>query len=214
MSLVDVLISVPTRGTIRWETVTALEAARDYMGEGTAPILYQPGNLSVAMTRNRIVKRFLETDYTMLAMVDDDIAPPINFVEMLRPHLGEYAMVSLPHPAPHPADPSVMCLTVYDESPGEGYRPKGLWQGINDADAVATGCVLISRTALEELGPAPFRVSADPDATVTSDDFLFCQDLKAAGFKVGAVWEGRPIDHFHVASLAPIAESQLQGVSS
>ena len=50
------MVAVPTRGAIRWETVTALEEARDCT-PGLGPIVYQPGNLSVALTRNRIVEQ-------------------------------------------------------------------------------------------------------------------------------------------------------------
>lgn len=211
MTRPDVLITVPTRGMVRWETVTALEAARDYLGEGTHPILYQPGNLSVAMTRNRIVKRFLETDLAVLAMVDDDIAPPVNFVEMLLPYIGEYGMVAIPHSATHAHDPRKLHLTAYEAVPGEGFRPKGVWTGINQVDAVATGCVLIGRPVFDALGPAPFRVASDPGDMVASDDLLFCIDLHDAGFKVGAYWDGHPADHFTAVNLTPLTEEQLAG---
>ncbi len=200
-----VLISVPTRGAIRWETVTALEAARDYMGEGVPPIVYEAGNLSVAMTRNRIVDRFLATDCDLLAMVDDDVAPPINFVELLEPHMDEYAMVAIPHVAPHPADPSHLIFTAY-EMADDGIRPKGLWTGINTCDFVATGCVVIRRDALVQLGPAPFRIAHDPQAPIKSDDFLFCADLQEAGLKVGAYWDGHPADHINVVNLTWLTE--------
>lgn len=208
MSRPDVLIAVPTRGAIRWETATRLEGARDYLGEGTAPILYEPGNLSVAATRNKIVKRFLASDLTLLAMVDDDVAPPVNFVELLLPFMVEYAMVAIPHVSPHASDLSVLHLTAY-EATEDGIQPKGLWEGINDCDFVATGCVLISRFALEELGPAPFRIADDPDAPIRSDDFLFCLDLREKGMKVGAYWGGQPVDHVTTANLSPLGARQL-----
>ncbi len=208
----DVLISVPTRGSVRWETATALEAARDYIGD-VAPILYQPGNLSVAATRNQIVRRFMSTDLTLLAMVDDDVAPPVNFVELLMPFMREYAMVAIPHVAIHPTDPGILYLTAYeavDSGAGLGIQPKGLWSGINDCDFVATGCVLISRFALEQLGPAPFRIEHDPDAIMKSDDFLFCLDLRAVGLKVAAYWDGQPADHIHNANLSQLGAQQFE----
>jgi len=208
----DVLISVPTRGQIQWQTVTALEAARDYMGPGTPPILYQEGNLSVALTRNRIVKRFLETDCTVLAMVDDDIAPPVNFVELLLPFLLDFAMIAIPHAAPHPLAPETLYLTAYDEELSSGdLKPAGLWQGINEVDAVATGCVLVGRHVFEAgaLGSAPFEIAADPRDRLQSDDLLFCRKLKLNGYRVGCYWDGRPVDHFRSVSLAPLAAATL-----
>jgi hypothetical protein len=206
----DVLLAVPTRGQIQWQTATALEAARDYMGEDTPPIVYQEGALSVALTRNRLVKRFLETDCQVLAMVDDDVAPPINFVEMLLPFLDGRGMVALPHASPHPVEQDKIMLCVYELDPGSGFlRGAGVWGGINDVEAVATGCVLIGRHVLEELGPAPFRMPSDPDAFLQSDDLIFCADLRAAGYKIGCLWEGIPVDHFRPVSIAPLAQAAL-----
>jgi len=104
----------------------------------------------------------------------------------------------------------VLCLSAFEAMADGGYVPTGLWEGINRVDAVATGCVLIKRSVFLHLGPAPFRIESDPTARVQSDDFLFCEDLKAAGLKVGAYWEGRPVDHFHSVALAPLAEAQLK----
>jgi hypothetical protein len=208
--MTDTLIAVPTRGQIQWQTVTALEAARDYMGPGTPPILYQEGSLSVALTRNRIVQKFMRTDHRFLAMVDDDIAPPINFVELLEPHMDEFAMVAIPHASPHPTEPSTMHLTAYDEELSSGdLKPTGLWTGINEVDAVATGCVLISRAALEQIGAHPFEMPNDPHARLRSDDLIFCRKLKRAGLRVGCYWVGEPVDHFRVVSLAPLMEREL-----
>lgn len=201
------MLAVPTRGQIGWQTVTALETARDY-SSGLAPIIYQPGNLSVALTRNRIVQRFLASDCTSLAMVDDDIAPPINFLELLDPYVPEYGLVALPHPMPHPAEPGTMIFSSF-EVEGDDLRPKGLWTGMNDVDAVATGCVVVSREALEELGPAPFRINHDPRAVLQSDDFIFCEDLRSAGYRIGCYWDGNFVDHFRSTGLEPLLAAQL-----
>jgi hypothetical protein len=201
-----VLLSVPTRGQIQWQTVTRLEEARDAT-PGLRPILYQPGNLSVAMTRNRVVRRFLETDCTTLVMVDDDVVPPMDFIGLLDRHVGEYGLVAIPHPMPVPADPGLVALGAFLRVTA-GYAGASLDLGMNEVDAVATGCVAVSREALEALGDAPFRIEHDPSADVTSDDFLFCSDLQEAGFRIGCWWDGRPCDHVSSVSLGPILESQ------
>ena len=201
-------LSVPTRGCVSWQTVTRLEAVRDDT-PGLRPILYQPGNLSVAQTRNRIVKQFLATDCTTLVMVDDDVVPPPHFLAALDRLIPEFACVAVPHPMPSPADPSTLILTAYLEASG-GLVAASLTEGANEVDAVATGCVAISREALENLGPAPFRIAHDPDAPITSDDFLFCADLKTAGFRVGAWWDGWPCDHISTVSLAPLMEAAME----
>lgn len=203
-----ILLAVPTRGQIQWQTVHRLEEIRDAT-PGLRSILWQPGNLSVALTRNAIVKQFMDTDCTTLALVDDDIVPPPHFLEKLDPHLPEYGMVSVPHPMPVPADPSKIALGAFRNTP-DGYAGIDLHKGMNEVDAVATGCVLVSREALVMLGDNPFRIENDPSALQTSDDFFFCTDLREAGFKIGSWWDGWYCDHVTAVNLAPILEGQMR----
>lgn len=206
-----VLVSVPTRGSIHWQTVTALEGLRDAT-PGLRPILYQEGNLSVALTRNKIVKRFLETDCSVLVMVDDDIVVPPHLMEAIVPHVPEFAMVSIPHPMPG-SDNASLVLSAFQAN-SFGLILAELEQGLNEVDAVATGCVAISREALEKLGPNPFRIESDPDAEITSDDFLFCADLRAAGYRIGCWWDGWFCDHIRAVQLAPLMEARLHSTSA
>ena len=207
-----ILLAVPTRGCVNWQTVTRLEEARDQT-PGLRPIFYQPGNLSVALTRNRIVRQFLATYCTTLIMVDDDVVPPPTFVEILDRPLGEFACVAIPHPMPHPQDPSRLILTAYSQGDND-LIPHDLEDGLNEVDAVATGCFAVSREALERLGHAPFLIADDPDAPVKSDDFLFCADLKTAGFRIAAWWDGWCADHVSQVNLGALWERQNAGERS
>lgn len=206
-----VLVSVPTRGSIHWQTVQSLEALRDDT-PGLRSILYQEGNLSVALTRNKIVKRFLETDCEVLVMVDDDIVVPPHLMQSIVPRIPEFAMVSIPHPMPA-ADNSTLVLSAFKANVFGHLNLAELEPGLNEVDAVATGCVAISREALEALGPHPFRIEHDPDADITSDDFLFCADLRAAGYRIGCWWDGWYCDHIRAVQLAPLMEARLHSTS-
>lgn len=201
----DILLAVPTRGQISWATATRLEEIRD-LNPGLRPIVYQPGNLSVALTRNKIVRQFLETDCEVLAMVDDDVVPPPHFLD-IREHLGEFGMVSIPHPMPTPVGDRLV-FTVFDGD-GDGLCAVSPQQGLNECEATATGAVVISREALEAVGEDPFRITHDPTAELTSDDFLFCRDLRACGFKIGYFWDGWYCDHHTTVGLAPLIESTI-----
>lgn len=194
------MVAVPTRGAIRWETVTRLEEARDRT-PGLRPIVYQPGNLSVALTRNRIVERFLDTGCETLVMVDDDIVPPPDFIETLDKCMVSVEIAAIPHVMPTPGTPSELMLTAYIDG-----IPAGLNEGLNLVHAVATGCVAVSRDVVNQI---KFRIDNDPSSAV-SDDFLFCADARAAGFRIGAWWDGWYCDHVTAVSLAPILESQLR----
>lgn len=201
-----ILISVPTRGMIGWATVTRLEAIRDRY-QGMSPILYQPGNLSVAQTRNRIVREFLDGPWQALLMVDDDVIPSPHFLDEARGRLGECDVICLPHPMPNPEAVGHLVFGVFDESEIGLVHAQPEF-GLNECDAVATGCVLIHRRVLESLGPVAFHIDDDPDAEFTSDDFIFCRDAKQAGYRVGYWWDGWFADHHSTVSLAPLIEAR------
>ncbi|HEY1249180.1 MAG TPA: hypothetical protein VGE97_09345 [Nitrososphaera sp.] len=190
------MIAVPTRGSIRWETVKRLnEITRN--NPDLPPILYQAGNLNVALTRNRIVEQFMATDCQTLIMVDDDIVPPPHLLETLPNYIPEYAIVAIPHPMPHPINSEQLILTAYKDG-----KPCDLTEGINEVDTVATGCCAIGREVFDTLR---FRMQ---DTGSMSDDFLFCEDLRKAGYKVGAWWDGWFCDHITTVSLAPLFEGR------
>lgn len=207
----DVLIAVPTRGTVQWSTATRLEAIRDRY-PGMAPILYEPGNLSVALTRNRIVKKFMDGPWQALAMIDDDVIPAPHFLE-LAAHLdgSEFGMVCMPHPMPNPKNQGQLMLGIFAEVEG-GFIPIPPQRGLHECDAVATGAVVISRAALVTVGKHPFRITHDPDAEVQSDDLLFCRDLRKHGLKVGYYMDGWFSDHHSVVALAPLVENAMEAI--
>lgn len=202
----NVFLSVPTRGQIQWQTVTRLEEIRD-AHPGMRSILYQEGNLSVAMTRNKIVKQFLATNCDVLVMVDDDTVPSPHFLESVVPIPEGFGMVGLPYPT---VNGNQLGFTAYRETAtGMEFVPV-LENGWNECDALGTGCVAISREAIVVLGENPFRIENDPDVQITSDDFLFCGDLRSAGYKIGCWWDGWYADHIRAIGLAPLMESILR----
>jgi hypothetical protein len=172
---------------------------------GLRPILYQEGNLSVALTRNKIVNLFLDTECDYLVMVDDDVVPPpesLTYLPELLEANDDYGMIAVPHVMPLPGQPGRLILTAFGDV-------EDLVKGLNEVDLVATGCVGISRAALVALGENPFWIENDPTATIQSDDFLFCKDLHEAGFKIGAWYDGWYCDHLTTVSLAPLYEASM-----
>lgn len=203
----DILLAVPTRGQIDWATVTRLEEIHARAGLAD-PILYQPGNLSVALTRNRIVRRFLAGNWKVLAMCDDDVIPPPHWLDTATklPDSG-LAMIATPHPMPVP-DGSSLMLSIFDGR-FDALRPVAPRDGLHRCAAVATGAVVIAREPLEALaGQGPFRIENDPEAPITSDDFLFCADLAVNGYAVGYWFDGSYANHHSAVGLAQLLEGQ------
>ena len=152
------------------------------------PILYQPGAASVAYNRNLIVKWFLESDAEILVMIDDDIVPPLNFLDVLLPIPEGYGMVGVLLPTIPDPKSGCRCTASTKRMDDElGIRAADMEFGLNECDAIATNCVAIRREALEEFGPdnCVFRFDANPNAVIHGEDILFCKDLREAGWKVG-----------------------------
>lgn len=197
----NVLISVPTRGQMCWQTVTRLEQIRDDR-PGLPPILYEPGHLSIAATRNQIVGKFMVSDCDVLVMVDDDVVPPPHFLDVTE-YLPEYGMVGVPCPLWFP-EPGFH-LNVYRFDDDQALRLFDCDPGINDVDALGTGCVAVHRTVFERLGSSPFRF----EQPGVSEDFVFCADLRKHDLRIGCFWDGWYADHIRAMSMAPLMEARL-----
>ena len=210
------MLAVPTRGQIEWGTVTRLEEIqRTYKID--EPIVYQPGNLSVAQTRNLIVERFMETACDVLVMVDDDIIPPVRcldaITELCKPG-EEWGVLCVPHPF---VVKGGIELGIFDKADdGDGYVLAQPISGVNECDAVATGCIMIRRQVLDHdrwrMHVPIFQISDDPRADVTSDDFLFCQYVQACGYRVGYVLNGEACDHHRIVGLGHLYEAHRRSV--
>ena len=149
-----------------------------------------PSKKPASHNRNQIVKDFLATDADYLLMIDADIVPTRNPLDLAALDLD---VVAAPCPQWNSGD---IYWVVMDKVPG-GYRaaPPERRNGLREADAVGTGCILIARRGLEGV-KAPFMRRWDEDGlAVLGHDFFFCEKAREAGFKVWAHWD-YPCDHF------------------
>lgn len=152
-----------------------------------------PNAKPIANNRNQIVKQFLESGYDYLLMIDNDITPtrnPLDLVVLDKDILG------LPcpswNPGVNPDDPLYFVVMEYvDEE--QAMRPALLR---NDAgltrftargrpiDAVGTGAILIARRVLEAVR-APFERFWDGDGIQQMGlDFAFCLKARQLDFEV------------------------------
>lgn len=214
----DAYLAVPNGGTMRAATVERLfEVLHDHP-KVTFDCKVR-SSLSVAQSRNAIVKRFLEARpaRAVLVMVDSDIIPPPHFLRALTSALAApVAMGTAPFGAV--VIPHVMAIA---DGSGLGYsifrrvtHPEGMGRrayqmiepvgGLHPVDGAATGCIAITREALERVSSGTgvaFTIPDDPDAAITTEDFLFCEDLQACGLQVGYFWDGWFCDHHQTAPM-------------
>lgn len=139
----------------------------------------------VDVVRNRIVAGFLVSDAEFLLMIDDDMVPPENLLEMSEHDCD--IVGSLYYAWEKGSGPFV--AAYYQKESGQYWRP-GLGEvehsGLHEVALVGSGCLLIHRRVLQEL-PQPwfqFEISDDGQKVLTPEDFLFCQRATQHGFKV------------------------------
>jgi hypothetical protein len=187
----QILVAVPTRGQLSWATVTRLQEIRDN-NPGLPPVMFVPGHLSVASTRNAIVREFLAGDWEALVMVDDDVVPASNLLGLCD-SLDVWDVVAMPTFIWRPDLAPTPCVAAFGLS---GLIASG---GVREAQQVGTGCVAVHRRVLEALPESPFMVGFE-DGRDVSDDIMFCRAVKTAGFRIGADFS-TAADHHTTVSL-------------
>lgn len=170
---------------VRRDVEDALQIAID---QADVPCEYKPlhERYGVALGRNRAVASFLDSPYTHLLFVDDDVVVPPNTINDLLEcdadiAAGCYVML---HPVNRRATP---VLTVFD---GEQWA-REWFDGVKDAERVATGCMLIRREVFAKVGvPGEwFRWPSwieDGKFQHRSDDVEFCRQARERGFTIRA----------------------------
>ena len=89
-----------------------------------------------------------------------------------------------------------------------GYKPHSPQTGLQEVDAIGTGCFLVSRSVMETI-KAPFATIWDEDGIRhIGGDLAFCQRAKAAGFRIWAHYD-YPCTHWKEMELTATAEAFL-----
>jgi hypothetical protein len=176
--MTSVYIAILTQGSIRKELALSLLKWRenskyDWFIEFTEE---QP----IEHCRNNIVKKFLASDKEFLLMIDSDVIPERNPLELIEKNLD---IVSCPAPI-YQYRVIWNCYKLNEE---------GYWLPIDiskekdsliDVDATGSGCILIKRNVLEQI-KAPFERLFDEDGLEKMGlDLYFSKKAKEKGFKI------------------------------
>lgn len=157
---------------------------------------------------HRCVKDFLNGGEDYWLSLDDDNPPINNPLDLI-----EYDLDVVGCPTP------VWCNKVKGDRPyyfnallwdekEQAYRPHENMNGLQEVDAIGSGCMLIARRVISKLrDQQPFMRQWNKDGTVdVGGDYSFCQKVKKAGFKVWAHFD-YPCHHFNEVSLIEVIES-------
>ena len=184
---VKVQVAVPSRNPVGYDLCGGLALGLAKMQQNPrydVEIRMQSG-FGVELVRNRIVGEFLRTDREYLLMIDDDMVPPEDLLDMTvhgRDVVGALYYAWDPRKGPF--------VAAYDRgedggygalTPGEVER-----QGLREVALVGGGCLLVHRRVLEALSPPWFRFETDGEGRriLTPEDFFFCRNAVAGGIRV------------------------------
>ncbi len=175
----SIYIAVLNQGNIRTELVTVLNELSHQQDRYKLFITY-PSHKPISYNRNKIVQDFLTTECDFLMMVDSDIIPPSNILNLADFNEDIVAPLMFAY-----QEKTVIPLILKQET-------DGLWgvqnfkgnEGLIEVDATGTGCIIIKREVLEKI-KWPFRNEYDADGIKKYGlDLMFCQRAKKEGFKV------------------------------
>lgn len=157
---------------------------------------------------HRCVKDFLKGGEDFWLSLDDDNPPINNPLDLIEHDLD---VVGLPTPVWHNSvrgdRPYYFNALDWDEKE-QAYRPHENMNGLQEVDAIGSGCMLIARRVILKLrDQQPFMRKWNQDGTVdVGGDYSFCQKVKKANFKVWTHFD-YPCHHFNEISLIEVIEA-------
>jgi hypothetical protein len=155
----------------------------------------------VTRARNLIVEEFLKTDCEWLLMLDNDVVPPddlLNILDTLPPSQPEQARIWPKGAA------GVLVPRVY--IPAEGYiclgwmyggESVGNWHELIHA---ATAAMFIHREVFSKLQKPYFEFGTMPDGAPITEDLMFCTNVRKADFRIFG-HRGYTCSHFRTLDL-------------
>jgi len=199
---VKVLVSIPNTGMIH---KLVSQCAMRLLGDGRHEVrIIQPTWRPYEHNLNRIVRDIREQDVDYWLNIDSDNPPIRNPLDLVDLDLD---LVGCPTPVYHDqarGTPIYFNAMDWDES-GEGWRPHAVPDGLQEVDAVGTGCFVAARRTVLAL-KRPFARTTDQDGIVEyGPDYNWCRRLKREGFKVWAHFD-YPCRHFHTVDLMDLAQ--------
>ncbi len=130
--------------------------------------------------RNTSVKMMLDEGFDYLLTIDHDTVPLKNPIDLIELGLD---VVGFAVPQWNMSDPNYPIYFVGMDRVENGYNEHKDKDGLQEVDAVGSGCLLMSHKVLGSVVD-PFARKWEDGFAVTGLDFFFCEKAKEQGFKV------------------------------
>lgn len=141
---------------------------------------------------NQVARQVIDLGYDFWLNVDDDNGPTRNPIDLMELNLP---VIGCPTPIWKDKDPkkSPYLYSACDKLENGMYVQHQPLVGLQEVDAVGSGCMLVTREALLKLdGSVPFfkrKLSEDETKVILGPDYYFCERIKAAGMPVHAHYD-------------------------
>lgn len=193
-----VLISVPNTGWMhKHVTVAVLKLLSDRRVRST--VIF-PTWVPYEHNLNRIAEDMLDKEYDVWLNIDSDNPPINNPLDLLDLDLD---VVGCPTPQYHftgKEGERPVYWVACDRVP-EGYKEHDPKSGLQEVDAVGSGCWMVRRRVLLSISQPIFeRVYDNRGRVDRGPDFRFCEKAKEVGFRVWAHYD-YPCRHFKEVEL-------------
>lgn len=176
MNKPKIFIGIPNIGNIRTELVNWLLSLTktDYRYS-----LFMPQNKPHDYNRNVIANRFLETNCDYLLMIDSDVVPTNNVLDMYKLDNDIVSAFVRTYKDGYP-------IPVALKKVEGGYKvDKEITKGDNIVDVVGTGCIMIKRKVFADLTQPYFKFVYDDKGFLTNgEDFDFCDRVRELGYDI------------------------------
>ena len=188
-----IFIGVPNTGFLKTELVEWLFRLKN--DDKFKTTLFFPQNRPHDYNRNVIVTEFLKTDNDYLLMIDSDVVPVSNVLELANFDVGIVSGYVK-------AYKNGETIPIGMKKVKGGYKVKSpLKVGMNEVDAVGTGCLMVKREVFEKMDKPYFRFQYDENGFLSNgEDFHFCEKAKQLGYKI--YFNGSyPAQHFTLVNI-------------
>jgi GT2 family glycosyltransferase len=175
------MIGIPCGQQGRWTEFTRCLATLQRPQGSTLAFNY---GAYIQANRDDLVKQCLASDANWLFMVDDDHTfPPDILIRMLDRHVDVVGALALARTPPY-------FVCAFEEANSQTGVSRGVsihdldFASLKEVAAVGTGAILIRRKVLEEMEPPWFVMTHDEHGVNVSEDVVFCERARDAGFRV------------------------------
>ncbi len=192
---VSVFIAMPSYKGMTSFTYVCLDKTKAYMMDRGIPVInYGPwGNSHVDNARNKCVEKFLETSFSYLMWIDDDMIWDQDAIEKMIMHDVDVVSAIVTKRQP-PFTPTMYTIT----KPGKkskyklDYATNAIPFGSYPLDrpfyfpnsGIGTAFMLVKRHVLEEMEHPFFCSPPTERGTIRGEDFFFCLKMGAMGYKI------------------------------